>query len=284
MFKRLTLLLGCTALLTGAIVWSPVAHGHDQTSTATWNSRSATAFWSRNRMASALPDSSSGKAAHFAGLPTVGVLFSMGAGMTAHFCTASVVHSPQRDLLLTAAHCRRGNDIAFVPQYTKGAKNQPYGVWAVDKVYSDSRWTLTGQGSDYDFAFVRVKEDSDGDSLEDITGANELARTPSYQGKVTVVGYPNDGNDSDSGNRPVVCTTTTGRLSDKLHQLRIDCGGFYGGTSGSPWLTDLDPLTGTGKVVGLIGGEGGGGPDDRISYSPYFDDAVQALYTQATSD
>ena len=34
-------------------------------------------------------------------------------------------------------------------------------------------------------------------------------------------------------------------------------------------------------VVGLIGGLDGGGPDDRISYSPLFSDAVLALYRTA---
>lgn len=276
------MLLLCTAMLTGIAVWwpvwSPAADGQEASLTG-WNSRSAAAYWTPGRMAAALPDSSN-TATHFPGIPTVGVLFSMGAGMKAHFCTASVVHSPQHDLLLTAAHCRRGSDFAFVPQYTKGATRQPYGTWAVDKVYSDSRWTLTGRGSDFDFAFVKLRPNAEGKQVEDVTGANRLAATPSWHNQVTVVGYPNDGDDPDPGNRPVACTTMTSRLSDDLHQLRIDCGGFYGGTSGSPWLTDYNPLTGTGKVVGLIGGEGGGGPNDRISYSPYFGDAIQQLYAR----
>jgi V8-like Glu-specific endopeptidase len=280
--RRLSTLFVCTALLTGIAVWSPVSDSNEQASPHSWNNNSAVAYWTPGRMAAALPDGS-GTATHFPGIATIGVLFSMGVGMKAHFCTAGVVHSPQHDLLLTAGHCRHGSDTAFVPKYTKGAKRQPYGVWAVGRVYRDSRWSLTGKGSDYDFAFVKVKPDADGRRIEDVTGANRLARTPSWRNTVTVVGYPNDGNDADPGNRPIACTTTTSRLSEDLNQMRIDCGGFYGGTSGSPWLIDYDPRTGTGEIVGLIGGEGGGGPNARISYSPCFDNAIQQLYARATA-
>lgn len=278
------MLLVSTALLTASAVWSPPADGDEQQSPARWDNRSAAAYWTPDRMAAALPSGSSGNATHFPGLATVGVLFSMSAGAKAHFCTASVVHSPGHDLLLTAGHCRQGSDEAFVPMYTKNAGRQPYGIWAVDTVYTDSRWSLNGPGSDYDFAFVRVKPDADGRRIEDVTGANQLADTPSWNNTVTLVGYPNDGGDGDPGNRPVACTTTTSRLSDELDQMVVECGGFYGGTSGSPWLTDYDPRTGTGTVIGLIGGEGGGGPDDRVSYSPYFDDAIRQLYAEATTD
>ena len=283
MFRRLSLLLLCTALLTAVAAWAPGPDSGEQASPAGWDNHTAAAYWTPGRMAAALPDSTSGTGTHFPGIPTVGVLFSMSAGMKAHFCTASVVHSPQHDLLLTAGHCRRGSDIAFVPQYTKGAKKQPYGIWAVDKVYSDPRWSLTGTGSNYDYAFVKVKPNASGKQVEDVTGANRLGRTPSWHNTVTVVGYPNDGNDSDPGNRPIACTTRTSRLSDDLDQMRIDCGGFYGGTSGSPWLVHYSARTGTGTVIGLIGGEGGGGPNDRISYSPFLGDSIKQLYAKAIS-
>ncbi|HEX4704070.1 MAG TPA: hypothetical protein VH352_18225, partial [Pseudonocardiaceae bacterium] len=40
------------------------------------------------------------------GVPTVGALFTVDAnGLSAHYCTASVVDSPAGDLVITAAHC-----------------------------------------------------------------------------------------------------------------------------------------------------------------------------------
>src|SRR6202034_4039008 len=57
----------------------------------------------------------------------VGALF-VRDGNTNHFCTASVVTSPDRDLLITAAHCINGGkggggyrqDIVFIPGYRDG--------------------------------------------------------------------------------------------------------------------------------------------------------------------
>jgi V8-like Glu-specific endopeptidase len=284
MIKRLSLLVVCTAVLAGAASIVPLAHGRGK-DVAFRGYRSAARFWTPERMAAAIPDTSTGTAAHFGGVPTVGILFTLDQGMQAHYCTASVIHSPGRDLILTAAHCDIADkkESAFVPQYIKGASRQPYGIWAVSRVYTDTRWTPEGAGSDYDFAFARVKADDQGNRLEEITGANELARTPSWNNEITAIGYPGDGSDGDPGNNAIGCTSTTSRLSSDLNQLQINCGGFYTGTSGSPWIMNYNPRTGSGKVVGLIGGDGGGGPDDRISYSPVFDDAVQTLYAQAVA-
>jgi V8-like Glu-specific endopeptidase len=274
MLKRLSPLLACAAMLATSL------DGRAEPATPAWTNSAAAHFWTPDRMEDAIP-ASSGTATHFVGIPTVGVLFSIGDDMHAHYCTASVVHSPHRDLILTAAHCAPGTNTAFVPQYASGAKRQPYGTWAVTQVYTDSRWTYSGPGSDYDFAFARVQPDANGDRLEDLTGGNRLASALSYRNKVTVVGYADEDTDADPSGQAITCTTTTSQLADH-DQLRIDCGGFYGGTSGSPWLLGYNALTHTGKVIGLIGGLNGGGPDDRTSYSPRFGTAVQDLYARAT--
>jgi V8-like Glu-specific endopeptidase len=291
----------CAALLVLLAALWPV-HGGVRTAPE-WTAQAAARFWTPERMAGAMPavpvpdsgpvrgaEPAAGSAAPgppdsaapFAGVPTVGVLFSVGDDLTAHYCTASVVHSPGRDLILTAAHCEAGSDIGFVPQYRAGAGRQPYGTWAVGEVFTDPRWVPDDDAaSDYDVAFARVRPGPHGRRIEDVTGANRLARTPGYRNRVTVVGYPRFG--SDPADRAVICTAGTERL-DERHQLRLICGGFPGGTSGSPWLLargTRDPHGATGTVVGLIGGLDGGGPDDRISYSPLFSDAVLALYRTA---
>ena len=48
----------------------------------------------------------------------VGAIFSGSVSVSNHFCTASVIHSAHRNLLLTAAHClsRVGNAV-FAPGY-----------------------------------------------------------------------------------------------------------------------------------------------------------------------
>ncbi|MFG2889201.1 trypsin-like serine peptidase [Streptomyces sp. NPDC048248] len=278
------------------------------TTPATWTSRDATAYWTEERMAAAHPppddtapaegaaaptSESAGPAGaaapvsgtHFDGVPSVGVLFSVGKDARTHHCTAFVVRSPRRDLILTAGHCETGTRAAFVPRYRSGATTQPYGVWAIGKTYVLPGHGTTGAAADLDFAFATVAPDARGRSLEEVTGANVLAPTPGYTTKVTVIGYPSVRHDPQD--RAVRCDTVTTRLAG-TRQLRMECGGFYGGTSGGPWLTHFDEQSGTGTVVGLIGGLNGGGPSgpesDRVSYSPYFGPEVFDLYARALRD
>ncbi|UQA95509.1 hypothetical protein [Streptomyces halobius] len=279
---------------------------------ADWTSRDAAAYWTPRRMADAAPAEDATQptgedptrttsrpapaagpgdaqptptARHFDGIPTVGVLFSLDGDARAHHCTASVVHSPRRDLILTAGHCEPGTNAAFVPQYQSGADTQPYGVWAISETFAYPGRGTTGSASDLDFAFATVEPDELGRPIESVTGANVLAATPGYHNKVTVTGYPNVRNDPED--RAVSCDTRTSRLAG-TRQLRMECGGFYGGTSGSPWLTDVSEQTKTGRIIGLIGGLNGGGPkgpdNHRISYSPYFGTAIFTLYARATQE
>lgn len=308
MVRRLAVPVALTLLLAVTALWSPVAGRARGQSAAARTETEAARFWTPERMVSAMPDSglsprsavggnggipadprtraevpdvpltASGTAEHFAGLPSVGVLFSTDTDMTAHYCSASVVHSPGRDLILTAAHCGVATNVVFVPGYTKGALRQPYGVWSIGATFTDRRWQDLETGSDYDVTFARVEPDGRGRRIEDVTGANRLTRTPGWTNKITAVGYPAEAADPDG--RAIRCTALTDRLPG-LQQLTMSCGGYYTGTSGSPWLLDYDPRTRTGAVIGLVGGLDGGGLDDGTSYSPYFGEAVFALYRTA---
>ncbi|MCK7627177.1 hypothetical protein MUU72_29465 [Streptomyces sp. RS10V-4] len=268
--------------------------GHAARPRATWTSKDAEAFWTPRRMAAAAPpERGTGRPAaasrraptaeHFEGVPSVGVLFSVDGEAREHHCTASVVHSPHGNLILTAGHCNPGARAAFVPQYRSGEDDQPYGVWAIEDSYAYSDRGTSGDAADRDVAFATVAPDDDGRRIEEVTGANVLAATPGYRNEVQVIGYPSV--HSDPEDRAVRCATTTRRLAG-TRQLRMDCNGFYGGTSGSPWLAGYDPHTRTGKVIGVIGGVNGGGPrgphSDRTSYSPYFGKEILSLYDRAT--
>ncbi|MFJ2774820.1 trypsin-like serine peptidase [Streptomyces sp. NPDC087300] len=211
------------------------------------------------------------------------MLYFVDKGPVAHNCTASVVHSPKGNLILTAGHCGNGSKYAFVPRYRTGRApaRQPYGIWAVDRVFKDPRHTARGPGSDLDFAFATVKPDNSGRQIEKVTGANTLTRTPSYAEWVTVIGYPAARH--APADKAVKCRRKTTRLTG-YKQLRMECGGFFGGTSGSPWLMNFDERTGKGQVVGNIGGAGGGGATDSVSYAPFYDDEVFKLYADAVAD
>ncbi|MGW1836400.1 trypsin-like serine peptidase [Streptomyces sp. NPDC002067] len=266
---------------------------------ASWTAEAAADFWTPAKMAAALPHGSAAggpqvltsvapaaasvpTARHIDGIPSVGVLFSVDKDARAHYCTASVVTSPRRNLLLTAGHCNPGTRAAFVPKYRSGAGKQPYGVWAITKSFTYPGHGTTGTASNLDFAFATVAPDRRGRNVESLTGGNTLTPTPGYTNDVTVIGYPSVRNDPQD--RAVRCETGTKRLAG-YRQLRMDCNGFHGGTSGSPWLTHFDERTRTGRVIGNIGGLNGGGPDgphaDRTSYSPYYGAEIITLYLRA---
>ncbi len=212
----------------------------------------------------------------FSGAPAVGALFTTSAGkLRRHFCSASVVHSPDGDLVITAAHCVTGvsGRIAFVPGYDNGPP--PYGVWTITRVYVDRAWKASADPDD-DVAFLRVIQPDPGVPVEDVTGAERLGiGTPPARTQVEVIGYPN------SSNQPIICQN---RLSRPMkNQLEFDCGGYTDGTSGGPFLARVSQKTGQGTVIGVIGGYEQGGNTPQVSYSAVFGQNVAALYRTAVA-
>ncbi len=212
----------------------------------------------------------------FAGTPAVGALFTTSAGrLGQHFCTASVVDSPAGDLLITAAHCAGGaqGTVDFVPGYDRGST--PYGIWTVTKVYVDQAWSSSSSQDD-DFAFLRVSKPGSSVPIENVTGAERLATgTPATRQLVQVIGYP------IATSQPVTCQN---RLREPMtNQLEFDCDGYTDGTSGGPFLSDVDQATGQGLVIGVIGGYQQGGDVPQVSYSAVLGANAAALYEQAVA-
>lgn len=281
------LLVGVLAGLPPLLAAPPAAAA--RTHVVTRVDLGAASYWTAARMARATPlgrrtdERLSGggipTARHVSGSKVIGALF-FNNGTGGHYCTASVVRTPKRNMLLTAAHCLYNpashawhRHIVFVPGYRGG--HRPYGTWPVWLMVTDRRWIEHGDPDlDYGFAAVQVMR---GRRLADVVGANVLQVDPGYSRPVIVSGYPARENNPADG--PVGCAGRTHRQS--RFQLRFDCHGFYGGTSGSPWLSDYDARTQSGHVVGVIGGYQEGGTEEWRSYSPLFTDAVAHLLDTA---
>jgi V8-like Glu-specific endopeptidase len=247
----------------------------------------AVGFWTRDRLLDARPFRSAGQSlvpsptrsanAHHAVLsPRVGAIFSRDGSAT-HFCTASVVTSPGKDLLITAAHCLNSGsgsgyrqDIVFIPDYRNGWA--PFGVWTPERLLVAPQWSKESDPS-LDVGFV-VLDPHDGLNIQQVLGGNQLGVDTGYQQLVRVTGYP------ASGNAPVTCINWTAKQS--ASQLRFDCAGYTSGTSGSPWVTDFDSRTRTGTIVGVIGGYEEGGTE-AVSYSSYLGPDVLRLYREAAA-
>ncbi len=210
----------------------------------------------------------------------IGALYSGGA-RPRHHCTGSVVDSPHRDLVVTAAHCvpdaaaGLGGGLVFAPGLRAGGTADA-GRWQVRASVVAPSW-LAGTDPSVDVAFL-VVDPLDGREIQDAVGGNPISFDHAGDGPVQLIGYPTD------DDVPVVCDGDGQRSG--LDQLRVYCPGFSSGTSGSPWLSgaqDGAAGAGSGSVIGVIGGYERGGSTPDISYSSYFDSRVRDLYDQAVA-
>ena len=213
----------------------------------------------------------------FDGTAAVGALFtSSGGRLGPHFCTASVVSSPAGNLLITAAHCLQGRSltpvgsIVFAPGYHNG--KFPDGRWAVTTEYVDAAWSKNRNPND-DVAFLVAGRN--GTHIQSRTGAETLMIGRSAQ-LVRVIGYP------DQTNQPISCTAPAGTF-DAAREMVFDCDSYTNGTSGGPFLAEVNVKTGEGWVIGVIGGYEEGGDTPNVSYSPRFFSSIMALYQTAIS-
>ncbi|MET9888539.1 trypsin-like serine protease [Streptomyces sp. NPDC006430] len=184
-----------------------------------------------------------------------------------HFCTATVVHSPGRNMIVTAGHCLlsgkvNGGGAVFAPAYADG--NAPYGAWKIEEVFEDPRWA-DDSDDDYDLAFARLAPDAAGRTIEDVTGAAALDTTGRSGEEITVTGYPAD--------RKVPRTCTASAIRETPTEQRFDCADFPGGTSGSAWLAR------DGKIIGILTG----GDTDDVSTSTILGEYAATLYAKATT-
>jgi V8-like Glu-specific endopeptidase len=237
-----------------------------------------TTSWNRERFLRAHPPSGTPTAEPASFGKRVGALFSHDTTGD-HFCTASAVDSPGRNLIITAAHCVHSgkggaylSNLVFVPGYRDG--NAPYGVWKVKTQFVDDRWA-SDSDPDLDVGFA-ILQPLNGKNIADVLGSNLLGINQGFGNIVRVTGYPT------SAEEPVTCINRTTR--ELKYQMRFACNGYPPGTSGSPWLTHYDPKTKRGEVIGVIGGYQLGGLEDAVSYSSYFDDDVRKLYERAIGE
>lgn len=300
---------GVAAVTTGAVL---VSQGHAKTHTVEDSSanlqissaeaQGVESYWTPQRLASATPvggpkasapatgpaaspspqmgersvtAQSTPKSTAFGGIPTVGAVF-FNNGQGNHYCTASVIHSYSKSLLLTAAHCIHGgkgggyaHNVAFVPKFDSGKR--PYGIWSAKVLTVEKGWASSSD-PDLDFGYIAVYP-KNGKRIEQVVGYNKLATDEGAGNWVNVAGYPS------RTNRPIYCKTKT--VKAFKYQIRMDCSGFYGGTSGSPWMLWYSSKTHTGYVNGVIGGYQEGGSTSWRSYSPYFDKDVYNLRAAA---
>jgi hypothetical protein len=217
----------------------------------------------------------------FAGMPQFGSLVwqNPDGSPGGKLCTAVTVDSAGGDLIATAAHCVGGvvsrigapMTVAYLPGGTATA--HPYGVWYPTRIIRPRQWIDGAKNPDFDIAFLTVSRPDDPRPLASLTGSERFGAVPAPGTLGVLIGYPY------SASGPVACRTPI--RFESPTQLELDCDDFPGGTSGGPVLTDIDPVTGVGTLVGVIGGYQNGGSHPYISYASAFTPAIQQLYQEA---
>lgn len=180
---------------------------------------------------------------------------------------------PAREWPLSALPSPGATPSAHNPLLAPRVGATPYGVWTPRKLLVAPQWASSSD-PDVDVGFVLLQP-LDGKNIEDVIGANRIGFDAGFEHLVRVTGYP------ASADAPVTCINRTSQQSAR--QVKFECGGFFGGTSGSPWLTSFNAQTRTGTIVGVIGGYQEGGDTDAISYSAYLNGDIRQLYDQAVA-
>jgi len=206
----------------------------------------------------------------FQGISSVGPLFPPQS--TTHICTASVVASRTKNLLITAAHCLAGSVAGwtFAPGFHNGLA--PHGYWTITKAYGSPQWTAD-QNPKNDVAILvvapkRVKGRVI--TIQSVTGANTLVTEPASRTKITVPAYP-----AQVGGNPLTCATMVYYQSG---YPAFNCNSYVAGTSGAPWIVHTSRGS---SVVGVIGGLHQGGCYPWTSYSSPFTSSLKKTYANA---
>ncbi|MDP9239357.1 MAG: hypothetical protein M3O55_01765 [Actinomycetota bacterium] len=215
----------------------------------------------------------------------IGVLNFTHPDGSAHYCSASVVVSGNRDLLLTAGHCvydksfvaRYGTgwfgNYVFYPGYNGTATNQaPYGAWVGRGAGTTGQWLSSGDLS-YDIGMVVLNTNSAGRHISDVLGnAFGLEWNLSRGHVIANFGYPQDPVPYD-GRHLDWCKGTEasgGGGSPTRNRVLCDMGH---GSSGGPWLDQFSSTSGWGYANSV-----NSTTDGTYEYSPYFNDTFGSLY------
>jgi hypothetical protein len=272
-----------------------------------------------------LPDSiqpARGDATMKSTLPsTVGKVFFK-VGDKEYWCSASAVHSANKNLVATAGHCaydfrqaKAVEDWIFIPGYTSDGKTD-LGIYVGHTLNLHQSFASLGD-FDYDYAFVTVtrgfewqveKDDKgqpqkdakgnvlykavDKGRLEDNVGGLGFLWNQKFTTATYAFGYPAgeqpDGSRPYNGSALKWCyakgTVKVTAPNWLLNRgISIRCG-FTSGASGGPWVVRYDSSTRSGYLNGVNSLTWDRNADRQFDHvsSPYFNTATYEIYRHAT--
>lgn len=207
--------------------------------------------------------------------PTVGKVFFYNPYLQQNrVCSASVLNSQNKNMVLTAGHCivkKRATmkRWIFVPGYNYG--NAPYGSWKAQYATMPTPWS-EHQIYEYDVALMTMYP-SNGQEVANVVGANGIIVNHQFP-QVAVWGYPAE--DPYDGRTQYYCLN---RQTYEAPVLRVKTGcPMTGGASGGPWFQDFNTNVLRGYAIGVTSTSAQ--PEGYIA-SPYFGGYMVDVYNEA---
>ncbi|WDN56948.1 trypsin-like serine peptidase [Streptomyces clavuligerus] len=197
---------------------------------------------------------------------------------TSHACTASMVNSGSRQLVLTAGHCVHTGPVngrpgafmthwTYVPGFRSGQR--PYGVFWAKRMTTFASWASHGDVG-RDVAFV-VTELVNGRKLGDVTGGWGIAFNQPKSMNYMLNGYPSN---HGGGNVQQYCgIVVSAQHPSDPSRIYVACA-WAEGASGSPFLAAFNQQT----LMGYANGVQTQWGCCQYAISPYFDNGVMQLY------
>lgn len=214
--------------------------------------------------------------------PAVGRLFVSVGRRGSWSCSASVLDTPSRRLVVTAAHCLSdqyglARNVAFVPAYHYGIK--PFGLWTASKLGVTRLWENSRfpNGVNGDVGVIETRRSSAGETIGQVTGTLGFQTFSRRSGRVRILGYPVG---TYKGQELRECRSSTfpgDWISRRLHGpvgVIARCN-MAKGSSGGPWLSAYNGPDG--ETVWLIDGVTSRGSRGGNLTSSYFGSQVRAL-------
>lgn len=217
--------------------------------------------------------------------PRVGRLIAVD-GHYAYFCSASVIPSHGKNLIITAGHClfdeqqKWLKNFEFIPgYYAKGHHGYaPYGVYTA-KQWWTPRAYAEDQNVRYDFAFLKLRRGAPkfhgaGKNVEQVVGSEGVEWSQPPKRRFASIGYDAERRYGWDNGCCAYYRSGTARWDGSFGQMYISHHFVTGGASGGPWLADYDKDRRIGYVNGVNSRS-----DRRTDFtSSYFGSAFAKFY------
>jgi V8-like Glu-specific endopeptidase len=203
-------------------------------------------------------------------------------GKSKYTCSATVVESATRSVVMTAGHCvhaggRKGpwaTNWLFAPGYQD--KAAPFGTWTAQRLFTTKGWRKHVRFAD-DIGAAALEPNAAGQTVESVVGSRGIAfNLPRYQA-YRAYGYPVEPGPKFDGESLWTCDSEFGYTDPfperkGVPQSGIGCD-MGGGSSGGSWVVD-DAYVNSSNSFGYSFIE-------DVLFGPYYGDLAAKVYNAA---